>query len=111
MIPNWEERKSGENLYVFAKAMGKLMGKSLTSSLELRGPRPDPEEAVIINKLPNKNLTIPDNVICSYDVMIAIDLECIDFNENPVVVSFAKQLIRDIFRAARDGKIFLKNRK
>ena len=111
MIPNWEERKSGENLYVFAKAMGKLMGKSLTSNLELRGPRPDPEEAVIINKLPNKNLTIPDNVICSYDVMIAIDLECIDFNENPVVVSFAKQLIRDVFRAARDCKIFLKNRK
>ena len=107
MIPNWEERKSGSNLYVFAKAMGKLMGKSLTTTLELRGPRPDqprPEEPVIINKLPNKNLTIPDNVICSYDVMIAIDLECIDFNENPVVVSFAKQLIRDVFRAARDCK-------
>ena len=109
MIPNWEERKSGSNLYVFAKAMGKLMGKSLTTTLESRGPRPDqpsPEQPVIINKLPTKNLTIPDNVICSYDVMIAIDLECIDFNENPVVVSFAKQLIRDVFRAARDCKIF-----
>ena len=36
--------------------------------------------------------TIPDDVICYFDVIIALDLDCADFNENPVIGGFATQV-------------------
>ena len=103
MIPNWERRGGKPQMTQFSSAIGRLMATSITSTIDSRGPRPDapsrPEQPIIINNLPKGNLTIPEGVICSYDIMIAIDLACIDFEENPVVTTFAKGLISDIFGA------------
>ena len=41
--------------------------------------------------------TIPDHVICYFDIIIALDLDCADFNENPVIGDFATQLVDQIF--------------
>ena len=110
MIPNWEKRNNKPQMNNFGKAIGELHAKTISSTITSRGPRPDApdttEMPIMINELP-KNRTMPEDIICSYDVLIAVDLECIDFNENPVVVSFTKQLIKDVFAAAERGQFCL----
>ena len=53
--------------------------------------------------------TIPDHVICYFDIIIALDLDCADFNENPVIGGFATQLVDQIFNQfdghVQDGAI------
>ena len=53
----------------------------------------------IYNGLPEEKepQTIPDSVICYYDVVLALDLDCADFNENPVIGDFAVELVDTVF--------------
>ena len=53
----------------------------------------------IYNGLPEEKepQTIPNSVICYYDVILALDLDCADFNENPVIGDFAVELVDTIF--------------
>lgn len=58
----------------------------------------------IYNGLPEEKepQTIPSSVICYYDVIIALDLDCADFNENPVIGDFAVELVDAIFDQFED---------
>merc|ERR1711962_1127484 len=53
----------------------------------------DPTTVRISTKVPE----VPSDVTCNYDVVVAIDLECIDNEENSVVSFFVTNLINDIF--------------
>ena len=44
-----------------------------------------------------KSESIPTNQICYYDIVIVLDLDCVDYNENPVVGEFVTRMVDDIF--------------
>lgn len=52
-----------------------------------------PTGITVTTKVPE----VPADVTCNYDVVVAIDLECIDNEENSVVSFFVTNLITDIF--------------
>ena len=58
----------------------------------------------IYNGLPEEKepQTIPSSVICYYDVILALDLDCADFNENPVIGDFSTELVDAIFDQFED---------
>ena len=41
-------------------------------------------------------------MICYYDVILALDLDCADFNENPVIGDFSTELVDAIFDQFED---------
>ena len=59
----------------------------------MTSPSGDPNTVTITTKVPE----VPSDVTCNYDVVVAIDLECIDNEENSVVSFFVENLINDIF--------------
>ena len=59
----------------------------------MTSPKGDPSTVTITTKVPE----VPSDVTCNYDVVVAIDLECIDNEENSVVSFFVENLITDIF--------------
>jgi len=59
----------------------------------MTSPKGDPSTVTITTKVPE----VPSDITCNYDVVVAIDLECIDNEENSVVSFFVENLITDIF--------------
>ena len=56
---------------------------------------------------PANKLTSGD--ICYYDIIIALDLDCMSYNENPAMFNFARSLVRDIFDRFSRGRNIIAN--
>ena len=102
MIPNFGKESAKELPEKIARAFTATFN-ALPPSRSDRGPRPDgpvqPEQPINPNTgvIQPASRTVPEHVMCNYDIIVALDLDCIDYVENPVIGHFAQTLINDIF--------------
>ena len=57
---------------------------------------------------PSVNKLVEDDK-CYYDIIVALDLDCMSYNENPAMFNFAKSLVNDIFNRFSKSRNIIAN--